>query len=59
MAEGAPALRIERLTYASGGQPIDFEFLYYRGDAFSYRLKIERHQRNGEAVAPAPRKATR
>jgi GntR family transcriptional regulator len=48
MQEGAPALRIERLTYAAGGQPIDFEFLYYRGDAFSYRLKVER-RRNGKS----------
>lgn len=41
MAEGLPLLRIERLTYA-GDIPIDFEFLYYRGDAFQYRLRIDR-----------------
>lgn len=39
--EGTPLLRIERLTHA-GTQPIDFELLYYRGDAFQYRLRIER-----------------
>lgn len=39
--EDSPLLRIERLTYA-GKQPIDFEFLYYRGDAFQYRLRIDR-----------------
>ena len=39
--EGTPLLRIERLTHA-GEQPIDFEYLYYRGDAFQYRLRIER-----------------
>jgi GntR family transcriptional regulator len=39
--EGAPLLRIERLTHA-GERPIDFEFLYYRGDAFQYRLRIDR-----------------
>jgi len=39
--EASPLLRIERLTYA-GDQPIDFEFLYYRGDAFQYRLRIDR-----------------
>jgi GntR family transcriptional regulator len=39
--EGSPLLRIERLTYANE-QPIDFEFLYYRGDAFQYRLRIDR-----------------
>ena len=39
--ESAPLLRIERLTWA-GDRPIDFEFLYYRGDAFQYRLRIDR-----------------
>lgn len=39
--EAAPLLRIERLTYADQ-QPIDFEYLYYRGDAFQYRLRIDR-----------------
>ena len=39
--EASPLLRIERLTYA-GKQPVDFEFLYYRGDAFQYRLRIDR-----------------
>lgn len=39
--EGAPLLRIERLTYA-GEMPVDFEFLYYLGDAFQYRLRIDR-----------------
>ncbi len=39
--EATPLLRIERLTYANN-KPIDFEFLYYRGDAFQYRLRIDR-----------------
>lgn len=39
--EGCAVLRMERLTYA-GDKPIDFEFLYYRGDAFQYRLRINR-----------------
>jgi GntR family transcriptional regulator len=41
IAEASPLLRIERLTYADQ-RPIDFEFLYYRGDAFQYRLRIDR-----------------
>ena len=41
MDEASPLLRIERLTYAND-VPIDFEFLYYRGDAFQYRLRIDR-----------------
>ncbi len=40
--EGSPVLRIERLTFTADGQPIDYEHLYYRGDAFQYRLRIER-----------------
>lgn len=41
IAEASPLLRIERLTHADE-QPVDFEFLYYRGDAFQYRLRIDR-----------------
>jgi GntR family transcriptional regulator len=41
IAEASPLLRIERLTYADE-RPIDFEYLYYRGDAFQYRLRIDR-----------------
>lgn len=40
--EGSPILRIERLTYTAERQPLDFEYLYYRGDAFQYRLTVER-----------------
>lgn len=40
--EGAPLLRIERLTRTSDGQPLDYEHLYYRGDSFQYRLTVER-----------------
>lgn len=40
--EGAPILRIERLTRTLRGKPLDFEYLYYRGDAFQYRLRVER-----------------
>jgi GntR family transcriptional regulator len=41
IAEASPLLRIERLTHADE-QPVDFEYLYYRGDAFQYRLRIDR-----------------
>lgn len=40
--EGSPVLRIERLTHDEQGQPLDFEYLYYRGDAFQYRLRTDR-----------------
>ena len=39
---GAPVLRIERLTHAADGRPIDYEHLYCRADNFQYRLRIER-----------------
>lgn len=39
---GSPILRIERLTFTTGNVPLDFEYLYYRGDAFQYRLRVER-----------------
>lgn len=38
----APLLRIERLTHRTDGQPLDFEYLFYKGDAFRYRLSIKR-----------------
>lgn len=41
---GSPVMRIERLTHTLDGKPIDFEFLYYRGDAFQYRFRIDRHR---------------
>ena len=39
---GSPILRIERLTFTQDERPIDFEYLYYIGDAYQYRLRIER-----------------
>jgi GntR family transcriptional regulator len=46
VAEGAAILRIERLTHSLGADglshPLDFEYLYFRGDAFQYRLQVAR-----------------
>jgi GntR family transcriptional regulator len=42
LQEGSPVLRIERLTFTTDNKPLDFEYLYYRGDAFQYRLRVER-----------------
>ncbi len=50
--EGAPILRIERLTWSTDGSPIDYEHLFYRGDAFQYRVSIQRH-----ATSPKPERA--
>lgn len=42
--EGSPVLRIDRLTHDAHGAPIDYEHLYFRGDAFQYRLRIDREK---------------
>jgi GntR family transcriptional regulator len=40
--QGSAVLRIERLTHRADGTPLDFEYLYFRGDAFQYHLQINR-----------------
>jgi GntR family transcriptional regulator len=45
--KGAPLLRVERLTYDAGKQPIDFEYLYFKGGTFQYRLKVDRKRSPG------------
>jgi GntR family transcriptional regulator len=42
--EGSPVLRIERLTHDAAGMPTDYEYLYFRGDAFQYRLRTDRQK---------------
>lgn len=39
---GSPILHVERLTHTAAGRPLDFEHLYYRGDGFKHRLRIDR-----------------
>ncbi len=50
--EGSPILRIERLTHDVQGRPIDFEYLYFRGDAFQYRLQIDRQSTDKNTTDP-------
>ncbi len=40
--EGSPVLVIERTTHTVDGLPIDYEHLYYRGDAFQYKVRVDR-----------------
>ena len=40
--EGSPVLFIERTTHTADGMPIDYEHLYYRGDAFQYKVRVDR-----------------
>jgi GntR family transcriptional regulator len=44
--EGSPILRMERLTYSANDVPIDYEHLFYRGDALKYMITLQRHVRN-------------
>jgi GntR family transcriptional regulator len=55
--EGGPVLRIDRLTHDAAGVPIDYEHLYFRGDAFQYRLRIDREKPGKNAKNKAIRKA--
>lgn len=42
VAEGSSVLCIERTTHGADGTPIDYENLFYRGDAFQYRVRVDR-----------------
>lgn len=44
MTAGEPIMRVQRLTYDPQGQPIDFEYLLFRGDAYRYRFRVDRKQ---------------
>ena len=39
---GSPILRISRLVVTDQGDPVDFEYLSYRGDAYQYQLRVDR-----------------
>jgi GntR family transcriptional regulator len=42
LAPLSPILRVERHVFDSNGDPILFEYLQFRGDAFQYRIRIDR-----------------
>ncbi|WP_206956101.1 GntR family transcriptional regulator [Trinickia acidisoli] len=44
ITEGSPVLRVDRLTHDATGKPIDYEHLYFRGDAFQYRFRTDRNR---------------
>ncbi len=37
---GSPILYIERTIYTARGEPLEFEKLYYRGDAFQFKVRV-------------------
>ena len=57
--EGSPVLRIERLTHDASGRPVDFEYLYFRGDAFQYRLRIDRANDLKKGLKRDPKKSSK
>src|SRR6201996_114826 len=43
VAGGSPIFRIERTSYTTGGQPIDYERLHYRGDLIRFVTRLARN----------------
>jgi GntR family transcriptional regulator len=42
VAVGAPLLYLERMTYTREGEPLELDYIHYRGDRFRYQLRIDR-----------------
>jgi GntR family transcriptional regulator len=42
VAHGSPTFLIERTSYSTGGQPVDYEWLYYRGDLIRFVTRLAR-----------------
>jgi GntR family transcriptional regulator len=40
--QGSPIFRIERTSYSTGGRPVDYERLYYRGDLIRFVTRVAR-----------------
>ena len=47
IAVGGPIFLIERTSYTTGHQPVDYEKLYYRGDRIRFVTRLMRKPRNG------------
>jgi GntR family transcriptional regulator len=41
---GSPLFLIERTSFSSGGQPVDYEILHYRGDLIRFKTRLARHK---------------
>jgi GntR family transcriptional regulator len=39
---GSPIMWVQRLTHDRSGNPVDFEYLAFRGDTYKYQFQIER-----------------
>jgi GntR family transcriptional regulator len=48
VATGSPLFLIERTSYCSGNQPVDYEQLYYRGDMVRFVTRLARRGKEGK-----------
>lgn len=39
---GSPIMWVQRLTYDRNGEPVDFEYLAFRGDTYKYQFQVAR-----------------
>jgi GntR family transcriptional regulator len=44
IAPGSPLFLIERTSFTSGGQPVDYEILHYRGDLIRFKTRLARRK---------------
>jgi GntR family transcriptional regulator len=47
---GSPIFLIERTSYSTGHQPVDYEKLYYRGDQIRFVTRLARRPRAGGGI---------
>jgi GntR family transcriptional regulator len=52
--EGASIFRIERTSFTTGGKPIDYEMLSYRGDLIRFVTRLARHSKKEAPQSRAP-----
>lgn len=42
VVEGSPVLRVERLTWAASGEPVEYVEVFHRGDRYQYYIHLSR-----------------
>ncbi len=45
IAEGAPVLLLDRLSYTPSGRPLEYNHMVYRSDRYKYRIRLPRLRR--------------
>jgi GntR family transcriptional regulator len=54
--KGSPIFQIERTSFTTGGRPIDYEILSYRGDLIRFVTHLERSQTSQRGTTGSARK---